>query len=100
MARKRWPLTTNPRSNSTVGRSTSSSGLPEEIHTEVVNAYAQAMAPTSLYLVPTAALRFVISLFLRDRRLSTKAGLVARGEATGISTVQEPSSDQTAPAER
>lgn len=74
--------------------------LPEEIHTEVVNAYAQAMAPTFLYLVPIAALGFVISLFLRDRRRSTEAGLVARGEATGISTVQEPSSDQTAPAER
>ena len=74
--------------------------LPEEIHTEVVNAYAQAMAPTFFYLVPIAALGFVISLFLRDRRLSTEAGLVARGEATGISTVQEPSSDQTAPAER
>ena len=73
---------------------------PTEIHTEVVNAYAQAMAPTFLYLVPIAALGFVISLFLRDRRLSTEAGLVARGEATGISTVQEPSSDQTAPAER
>ena len=57
--------------------------LPTEIHTEVVNAYAQAMTPTFLYLVPIAAVGFILTLFLRDRRLSTQAGLVARGQAEG-----------------
>lgn len=54
--------------------------LPAELHSEVVSAYAQAMAPTFLYLVPIAAIGFILTLFLRDRRLSTEAGLVARGE--------------------
>lgn len=68
--------------------------LPTEMHTEVVNAYAQAMAPTFLILVPIAAVGFILTLFLRDRRLSTEAGLVARGEAT----VDQPASDREAAA--
>ena len=54
--------------------------LPAEVQSEVINAYAQAMAPTFWFLVPVAALGFVLTLFLRNRRLSTTAGLVARGE--------------------
>lgn len=67
--------------------------LPPEIHTEVVNAYAQAMAPTFVYLVPIAAVGFILTLFLRDRRLSTEAGLVSRGEAS----VAEGPEDRDAP---
>ncbi len=55
--------------------------LPEPLHTEVVDAYVNAMAPAFWYLVPVAAIGFVASLFLRNKALSTKAGLVARGEA-------------------
>lgn len=51
---------------------------PEAYH-QVVGAYASAMAPTFWYLVPVAVIGFVLTLFLRDRRLSTNAGLVARG---------------------
>lgn len=54
--------------------------LPADIQSEVINAYAQAMAPTFWYLAPIAAIGFVLTLFLRNRRLSTEAGLVARGE--------------------
>ncbi|MFM9376986.1 MDR family MFS transporter [Gordonia sp. VNK21] len=55
--------------------------LPEPLHTDVVNAYVDAMAPTFWYLVPVAAVGFVLSLFLRDKALSTQAGLQARGES-------------------
>ena len=55
--------------------------LPEHLHTAVVNAYVDAMAPSFWYLVPIAVVGFVLSLFLRNKALSTKAGLVARGEA-------------------
>ena len=55
--------------------------LPEPLHTQVVDAYVNAMAPTFWYLVPIAAIGFVLTLFLRNKTLSTQAGLVARGEA-------------------
>lgn len=60
--------------------------LPEPLHTEVVNAYVDAMAPSFWYLVPIAAVGFVLSLFLHNRTLSTKAGLEARGEAADSPT--------------
>ncbi|UQE75399.1 MFS transporter [Gordonia sp. PP30] len=55
--------------------------LPEPLHTQVVDAYVNAMAPSFWYLVPIAAIGFIASLFLRNKALSTQAGLVARGEA-------------------
>lgn len=54
--------------------------LPEPLHTQVVDAYADAMAPSFWYLVPIAAIGFVLALFLRNKTLSTTAGLAARGE--------------------
>ncbi|WOC12266.1 MDR family MFS transporter [Gordonia sp. MP11Mi] len=48
---------------------------------EVITAYADAMAPTFWYLVPISAVGFALALFLRDRTLSTRAGLVDRGQA-------------------
>ncbi|QTE30535.1 MDR family MFS transporter [Pengzhenrongella sicca] len=55
--------------------------LPEPLHTGVVDAYAQALAPAFWYLVPLLAIGFVLTLFLREVALSDVAGMVARGEA-------------------
>lgn len=56
--------------------------LPEPLHSGVVNAYTDALAPAFWYLVPLLALGFVLTLFLREVKLSDVAGMVARGEAT------------------
>lgn len=64
------------------------SQLPAQLHDGVVNAYTEALAPAFWYLVPLLALGFVLTLFLREVKLSDVAGMVARGEATsGPSTV-------------
>ncbi|NMR19608.1 MDR family MFS transporter [Cellulomonas fimi] len=55
--------------------------LPEPLHSGVVDAYANALAPAFWYLVPLIALGFVLTLFLREVKLSDVAGMVARGEA-------------------
>jgi len=55
--------------------------LPEPLHTGVVDAYANALASTFWYLVPLLAFGFVLTLFLREVKLSDVAGMVARGEA-------------------
>jgi len=55
--------------------------LPEPLHSGVIDAYAQALAPAFWYLVPLLALGFVLTLFLREVALSGIAGMVARGEA-------------------
>jgi predicted MFS family arabinose efflux permease len=55
--------------------------LPEPLHSGVVDAYANALAPAFWYLVPLLALGFVLTLFLREVKLSDVAGMVARGEA-------------------
>jgi len=56
--------------------------LPEPLHTGVVDAYANALAPTFWYLVPLLAFGFVLTLFLREVKLSDVAGMVARAEAS------------------
>lgn len=55
--------------------------LPEPVHSGVVNAFADALAPAFWYLVPLLAIGFVLTLFLKEVRLSDVAGMVARGEA-------------------
>ncbi|WP_313539879.1 MDR family MFS transporter [Leifsonia aquatica] len=55
--------------------------LPEAVHTGVVNAYADALAPVFWYLVPFIAVALILALFLKQIPLSDQAGLVARGEA-------------------
>ncbi|RYV51760.1 MDR family MFS transporter [Pengzhenrongella frigida] len=55
--------------------------LPEPLHTGVIDAYANALAPAFWYLVPLLAFGFVLTLFLREVKLSDVAGMVARGEA-------------------
>ncbi|WP_052366869.1 MDR family MFS transporter [Paraoerskovia marina] len=71
--------------------------LPEPLHSGVVDAYADALAPSFWYLVPLLALGFVLALFLPVVKLSDTAGMVARGEAlaapkptTGAGTGEEP----------
>jgi len=58
------------------------SQLPEPLHDGVVTAYTDALAPAFWYLVPLLAVGFVLTLFLREVKLSDVAGMVARGEAT------------------
>ncbi|QUC01130.1 MDR family MFS transporter [Cellulosimicrobium cellulans] len=55
--------------------------LPEPIHTGVVDAFTDALAPAFWYLVPLVLVGFVLALFLREVKLSDVAGMVARGEA-------------------
>jgi hypothetical protein len=55
--------------------------LPEPLHSGVINAYAGALAPAFWYLVPLVALAFVLTLFMREVKLSDVAAMVARGEA-------------------
>jgi len=42
-----------------------------------VNAYAEALAPAFWYIVPLLVLGFVLTLFLREVKLSDVAGMVA-----------------------
>src|SRR6478609_8462654 len=55
--------------------------LPEPVHTGVVDAFTDALAPAFWYLVPLVLVGFVLALFLREVKLSDVAGMVARGEA-------------------
>jgi len=55
--------------------------LPEPIHSGVLNAYVDALAPTFWYLVPIGILALVMAFFLPQLKLSEDAGMVARGEA-------------------
>lgn len=55
--------------------------LPEPLRGQVVDAFAGSLAPSFWYLVPIVVVGFVLTLFLREVRLSDQAGLVARGEA-------------------
>lgn len=57
--------------------------LPDAVHDGVVNAYTDALAPAFWYLVPLLAIGFVLTLFLKEVKLSDVAGMVARGEAVG-----------------
>jgi EmrB/QacA subfamily drug resistance transporter len=55
--------------------------LPEVIRRQVVEGYADALAPVFAYLIPFIAAAFVLALFLPQIALSDVAGMVARGEA-------------------
>jgi hypothetical protein len=57
------------------------SALPDQLQDGVVDAFADALAPAFWYLVPLLAAGFVLTLFLREVKLSDVAGMVARGEA-------------------
>ncbi|KAJ8141179.1 hypothetical protein OY671_005644 [Metschnikowia pulcherrima] len=55
--------------------------LPEPIHTGVVDAFTDALAPAFWYSVPLVLVGFVLASFSREVKLSDVAGMVARGEA-------------------
>lgn len=71
--------------------------LPEPLHSGVIDSYADALAPAFWYLVPLLALGFVLTLFLREVKLSDVAGMVARGEATADVPVAEQSAASVPP---
>lgn len=60
--------------------------LPEPLHSGVVNAFADSLAPSFWYLVPLLAVGFVLAMFLPVVKLSDTAGMVARGEAVAAPT--------------
>jgi EmrB/QacA subfamily drug resistance transporter len=55
--------------------------LPAELHDAIVGAYVNALVPGFWYLIPGAALAFLLALFIPHLKLSDEAGMVARGEA-------------------
>jgi EmrB/QacA subfamily drug resistance transporter len=59
------------------------SHLPAAIRDGVVTAYADALAPVFWYLLPFIGIAFILSLVMKQIKLSDVAGLVARGEAIG-----------------
>ncbi|MCX6501335.1 MAG: MFS transporter, partial [Microbacterium sp.] len=72
--------------------------LPEAIHTGVVDAYADALAPVFWYLIPFIVIAFVLALFLKQIPLSDVSGLVARGEAIGGEEAERLEAEQRAAA--
>ncbi|WP_159621771.1 MDR family MFS transporter [Ruania rhizosphaerae] len=78
--------------------------MPAGMKQIVVDSYADALAPSFWYLVPLLAVGFLLTLLLREVRLSDTAGMVARGEAVvespdGVASVAHegaagPSGDQ------
>jgi len=55
--------------------------FPAQLKTGVIDAYTNALAPSFWYLVPLILIGFALSLFMREVKLSSVAGMVARGEA-------------------
>ena len=55
--------------------------LPEPLHTSIVAAYADALAPAIWYVIPLFVIGIIATFLLPHVALSTEAGLVARGEA-------------------
>ncbi|WP_348787026.1 MDR family MFS transporter [Leifsonia sp. NPDC080035] len=74
--------------------------LPEAIHTGVVDAYANALAPVFWYLLPFIGVAFLLALFLKQIPLSDQAGLVARGEAIGGEEAERLEAEQRGKAPR
>lgn len=68
--------------------------LPTQIRDILATAYTNALAPSFWYLVPIAVIGVVLAFFLREVKLSTEAGMVARGEAVmeDGQIVEEPTS--------
>lgn len=70
--------------------------LPEGLHDAIVGAYVDALVPGFWYLIPGAALAFLLALFIPHLKLSDEAGMVARGEAV----MAEGETDTAVTAER
>ncbi|PFG20238.1 MDR family MFS transporter [Serinibacter salmoneus] len=58
--------------------------LPEPLHTQIIDAYASALAPSFWYLVPLVLLGAIAAIFLPQVTLSDTAAMVARGEAVTV----------------
>lgn len=57
--------------------------LPEPLQNNVVEAYAQSLAPVFWYLVPFLVIALILAITLKEIPLSETSGMVARGEAVG-----------------
>ncbi|MCK6067262.1 MULTISPECIES: MDR family MFS transporter [Microbacterium] len=55
--------------------------LPASVREAVVEAYTTSLAPSFWYLVPVAAVGFIAAFFMREIRLSDRAGLSARASS-------------------
>ncbi|MEU6563493.1 MDR family MFS transporter [Nocardia nova] len=55
--------------------------LPDGLHDAIVGSYVDALVPGFWYLIPAAALAFLLALFIPHMTLSDEAGMIARGEA-------------------
>ncbi|MGY1812669.1 MDR family MFS transporter [Blastococcus sp. SYSU D00820] len=53
----------------------------DPLKTAIVDAYADALSPVFLYLLPAFAIALVLALLLKEIPLADVAGMVARGEA-------------------
>jgi EmrB/QacA subfamily drug resistance transporter len=74
--------------------------LPKAVHSALVTAYAYALPPIFLALVPVLAAAFVLSFFLKEKKLRTTIGPEAAPapEAAAAAAATGPSSLETMPA--
>jgi EmrB/QacA subfamily drug resistance transporter len=69
--------------------------LPKAVHSALVTAYAYALPPIFLALVPVLAAAFVLSFFLKEKKLRTTIG----PEATAVDGASAPADAPAAPAD-
>lgn len=67
--------------------------LPEPLKQGVIDAFADSLAPAFWYLVPLLVIGFLLTLFLKEVKLSNEAGMVARGEAVAAGGAPVPAAD-------
>jgi hypothetical protein len=73
--------------------------LPHAVHSALVTAYAYALPPIFLALVPVLAAAFVLSFFLKEKKLRTTVGPEdAAAPADGAATLADGAADEAAPA--
>jgi EmrB/QacA subfamily drug resistance transporter len=72
--------------------------LPKAIHSALVTAYAYALPPIFLALVPLLAAAFVLSFFLKEKKLRTTVGPEAAAAAPVDASEEAPAVAAGAPA--
>src|SRR5579875_1702561 len=73
--------------------------LPAAVHHALITAYAYALPPIFLYLVPVLAAAFILSFFLKEHRLRTTVGAEADAPAAAVDAVAvPPSAEAVSPA--
>ncbi|HLH59412.1 MAG TPA: MFS transporter [Streptosporangiaceae bacterium] len=64
--------------------------LPAAVHHALITAYAYALPPIFLYLVPVLAAAFILSFFLKEHRLRTTVGAEADAPAAAADAAAVP----------